>query len=84
MTIRETLHKYLTDHGLWDKEAELVIDAYRKSEMCFDEGRRLNDSIEGYPSKLLAILIKVVRHEAVKWIDAYKPKHFARPLFVDS
>ena len=84
MTIRETLAKYLVDNGLWPQEAELVIDAYRDNEMTpEDMGRRLNDDTEGYPPQLMPLLLLAIRHEAVEWIDANKPLHFARLMLAE-
>ena len=82
-TIRDKLAKHLTDHGLWPKEAEEVINAYRDGPACPEDQRRRFEDAEGYPSQLLAVMIYAVRSEAVRWIDANKPKHFARPMFVD-
>lgn len=84
MTIRETLHKYLTDRGLWPQEADAVIDAYRDHDTTPDDmTRRMNDDTEGYPPQMMPVLIMCVKAEAVRWIDANKPKHFARAAFTD-
>ncbi len=83
-TLRDKLAKYLTDHGLWPKEAEEVIDTYRDSEAYPEDQRwRFEDVAEGYPPQVLSVMILAVRSEAVRWIDANKPKHFARLMFVE-
>ncbi len=82
-TIRQKLAKYLTDHGLWPKEAEEVINAYRDGKgYPDDQRRRLEDAAEGYPPQLLAVMIFAVRQEAIRWIDANHPEHFARAILV--
>ena len=82
MTIHETLHKYLTDNGLWPKEAEAVIVNYCVDETTpSDMGRRMGDYAEDYPPQFIAVLIMALWAEAVRWIDTNKPKHIFRPMF---
>ncbi len=82
MTIRETLHKYLIENGLWPQEADAAIDVF--GDTSADMKHRMNDDTEGYPPELMPVLIMSIRAEAVRWIDANKPKHFARCMFADA
>lgn len=80
MTIKERLEQLCTEHGLWPAEAEKVVAA-QKETLDDDMKRRWNDQIKGYPIQLLAVLFLGTKREALKYIDAEKPKHFARPMF---
>lgn len=79
MTIREFLLKHLTDNGLWPDEAETVVQGYEQDEKSM-EGR-WSDDIEGYPKVMWAALIVCVNGRAVRWIEANKPLHWAKPMF---
>ena len=81
MTIREWAEKQLTDRGLWPDEASAVVDAYAEGEESM--AHRWNDATEGYPVSLFAVLLLCLSDEAVRWIDANKPKHFARGMFTN-
>lgn len=82
MTMQQWAEKYLTDNGLWPDEAEAVVEAAKAEKANESMERRWNDDIEGYPKQLLAVLTMPLRAEAVRWIDANKPQHFARMMFV--
>ena len=79
MSVREYIHKWLTDRGLWPDEATVVVESTMKQEAC--DQVKWNDSAECYPPQLLAVLALSARELAVKYIDENKPKHFARPMF---
>ena len=89
MTIREFLLKNLTDNGLWPDEAEAVLAQYIENSIeldakgvdCGPMRDRWNDDLEGYPDAMKAVLALGTHTEAVKWIDANKPKHWARLMF---
>ena len=81
MTIKECVTKHLTDRGLWPAEAESVIAQYVEGMAGESMKQRMNDDIEGYPKQLLSVVLVGVCSEAVVWIDANKPEHFARPMF---
>lgn len=84
MTIREFLTQHLTDNGLFDDEAAAVIELAARPQ---EQGglptmhHRLNDSLDGYPASFSAVLIMSIPRYALQWIDANKPKHWARPMF---
>lgn len=82
MTITEHLTGYLTKRGLWPHEATAVMDNLKAGTPAM-EGRWDEDA-EGYPDSLFAVLVMSVDQAALEWIDANKPKHFARPMFVSN
>ena len=82
MTIREKLRKHLVDRGLWPREADMVIATYRDSEASAGQlAHRLDDDTDGYPPETMRILIMPINAEALRWIDANEPQHFARRMF---
>jgi hypothetical protein len=80
MTIRDTLKGRLFNLGMFPNHAEAVMLAVCANA---DPVVRWNDEIEGYPPALIAALWLDTKHEAVKWIDAYLPRAFYKPLLVD-
>jgi len=86
MTIREKLEKHLRDHGLLSDDASQVMEIVIKAtEDSTDPNHAMNhrwdDVVDDYPKQLFGILWLSVRRQAIKWIDANKPKHFARAMF---
>ena len=79
MSIEYDVKSYLTDRGLWPKEAEAVLGAVKASSGA--QGIRWNDSSANYPPMMLTVLILNAKLEAVKYIDQNIPAHFARALF---
>jgi hypothetical protein len=80
MTIREKLVAQLVDHGLWPQEALDVIKIYEDSDAGVSMKGRWDEDISEYPVALLSTLFLILKGEAVKWIDANKPMHFARGI----
>lgn len=92
MTWRTWMEKYLTDRGLWPKEAMLVAEIAASSNEVIGGsidpdsneivGGIFDRSQEGYPPAMSAIIAISLDREALEYIDANKPKHFARPMFL--
>ncbi len=82
MTIREELETRLIGHGLWPKEATTIIEHLENAESHKDMRHRWDDDVSSYAPQLLAVLFMGAKAEAIKWIDANKPMHFARCLLV--
>ena len=81
MTMQQWAEKYLTDNGLWPQEATAVVGAVKADRANESMEQRWNDGTEGYPKPLLDVLQMALRAEAVRWIDANQPQHFARTMF---
>lgn len=81
MTIRERLEQLCRDNGLWPEEAMAVLDEViaATEEM---ELRRWEEDLVGYPPQMLGTLWLITKQHALKWIDANRPKHWARPMFL--
>ena len=80
MTWREWMQKYLTDSGLWPEEALAVVNEYVDGNAAMqpiaDRGH------DGYPPQMNAVVALGLHATAVRWIDANKPQHWARPMFL--
>ncbi len=81
MTIAQAILKHLEDNGLWGDEPAKVLAAMKASPANEAMQGRWDDDVAGYPAPLMAVLIMGANRAAVEWIDANKPKHFARAMF---
>jgi len=79
-TIKDRLHDFLTQHGLWPKEADMILnpDLLKKNGVSEPLIEVLDKDADGYPTHFFAIANLTIRHEALNWIDANKPMHFAQ------
>ena len=80
MTLEEKLSSYLGEHGLWPNEVKEIILAVKS--------RPENNSIrwgepDGYPQTIFVFLTMSATEEAVRWIDANAPKHWARKMLAN-
>ena len=82
MTIGDTLKKMMTENGLWPQDADVIISRLVAQEDALSEV--LGEDAQGYPPQVLAAVWETTRHEVLTWMDAEKPKHFARPMFDDA
>ncbi|MEE8262719.1 MAG: hypothetical protein V3R83_09680 [Gammaproteobacteria bacterium] len=81
MTIRSWLVNRGVENGLWENEAQAVVNQIADDETLKALGDVLEKSADGYPKQFFAVAWMTFESEAIKWIDANKPKHFARPMF---
>lgn len=81
MKIRQKLEEMLVANGLWDDEAQHIMDQAEKDESLEAMKGRWNDDIEGYPPQLLAVTWMSVKLQAKKWLEDNKPQHFALAMF---
>ncbi len=80
-TIESKLRQLLEQHGLWPQEVDAVIAAMKSDEITKSMAQRWNDDADGYPPQMMAVLWTSAKRQAREWIDANKPKHFARAMF---
>lgn len=81
MTWREWMTKYLTEKGLWGEQAIAVIAAYLE-DAGSPMAERMDDVRAGYQKETYAAVAVGLDYAALEWIDANKPNHFARPMFL--
>jgi len=83
MTIQETIHKMLCNHGIWDNEAAAIIEQAKADKTLEAMQNRWNDDAKGYPKSVLVITWIAVKRIAVEWLQEHKPKHFALFMLQD-
>jgi len=81
ITIKQKLHALCVAHGLFDSQAEAIL------QMTFDDGdnelkSRWNDLASDYPDIIFDVLWITVCQNAIKWIDKNCPNHWARSVFI--
>ena len=82
MTIKEKFKSLLINSGMFDVDAEVVMQIVMNDDANKAMEGRWNDSVEGYPDVLFNVLWASVCINAVEWIDENKPLAWYRPLFV--
>ena len=70
------------DHGLWPHGATAVLMAMKNDKANESMSDGWCDDATGYPPQLFAVLFLSASLHAIAWIDANKPKHWARPMFL--
>ena len=81
MTFREKAIEMLTSRGMFDAQAEAVVERVVADEANAPMRDRWDDDVAGYPEPMLAVLWFTVRTNAVEWIDEHCPKAWYRPMF---
>jgi hypothetical protein len=80
MTIREKMEQLCVERGLFSGEAKIVVSAYESNTKEMQNGT-MDKNMAGYPVTFVAGVFAGVKFEALRWIDANKPKLWARPMF---
>lgn len=80
-TVHEELVRRLIESGLWPEEAEEIFDLMLGAKFPGMNEVKFNGPFRAYPNQLYAVILLYLHEFAVKWIDANKPRHFARPMF---
>ena len=78
MTVADKLSALLVKHGLWDHEAEAIIQTMREDDANANLAEVFNKEWDGYPPQFHAVAWMITKRQAIEWIDANKPQHFAR------
>ena len=81
MTMREWSIDYLTSNGMFLDQAEATLAICVADKAYEVMTGRWNDSTDGYPAPLLAVMCMALNYSAVQWIDANLPKAWYRPMF---
>ena len=81
MTLKETLKDLGLKNGLTESQADSVL----KQMAAEDDGLitdRWNDTADGYPPQLMAVLWMVFKRNAKQWLLKNCPQHFALTMFL--
>ncbi len=81
MTFQQHFLAWLQENGLSPAAAQTVIERALVHSMFDSMADRWDDSVEGYPSVLLATLTISMKAVVVEWMEAEKPQHWAKTLF---
>lgn len=81
MTVEEKIRSMLIERGMFDTQAQEVIDATKTDEWMQFMASKWADKIDGYPSQFLAALWINVKRAALRWIDTNLPMAFFRSEF---
>jgi len=82
-TIREILEEQLVNHGLWPVQARTILDNLIADPEYAHMEKRWDEYVGDYPPMFTQVLWLPTKRQALKWIDANKPHHWAREMFVD-
>ena len=80
---QEKIKDMLIENGMFDGQADQVLDLLIDDLAARSMTGRWNDDIEGYHSQLLAVIWRSARRIALGWIDENLPQAWFRPMFVD-
>lgn len=73
MKISDKMEQCLVERMLWPDEAKAVVEASRQKQ----DGIRWSDDESCYPPAMMAVLAIRVKADAVDYLKANMPKHFA-------
>ncbi len=81
MTLEEKFKKLLFESGMFESDAEAVMEAVKADSANKAMAGRWSDMAEGYPKALYGLLWVEVKRAALKYIDANCPQAWFRPMF---
>ena len=82
MTMKDKMKALLMQNGMFESEAEQVMEMAKNDTRLADMKSRWNDDIEGYPPQLLNVVWFSVKRNALLWIDANIPQAYYRNFFI--
>ena len=80
MTFEEKMKAMLVERGLFDEQADVVIQN-AKEKIGDSMAHRWREDSEGYPPSVIAVLWISVKNEAKDYIAENLPKALFRPMF---
>lgn len=83
-TVRERLEKKLVAHGMFENQAQEVLDVAIPRIKKFSEDYTItfDSPSSDYPSVLYNLLFIQIKPIALEWIDKNKPEAWFREMFV--
>lgn len=80
-TIRDFCVQYCTQRGMFDSQAEAVVEQMMADPALESMAGRWDDRVSDYPQPMLAVLVMSLRSNAVSWIEENLPKAWYKPMF---
>lgn len=81
VTFKEELINYLKSNGMFDDQAMAVFNRVETDEANRSMLGRWDESTEGYPAAMLAVLRLATNRAALQYIDEVIPLAWFRPMF---
>ena len=82
MTFIEKMKALMVEHGMWEKDAQTVMDIVTAKTDDPMHGR-WNDQIDGYPPRMIPVVWLGVKYAAYQWMEANQPMAWYTPVFKD-
>lgn len=85
-TTREKLKKMLTDRGMFDSDADKVLENVIPQIESMGPMYKItwNSPADGYPDTFYNLIWLLLRKTALKWIDENVPEAWFRPMFFNN
>jgi len=80
-TFHDSAKNMLVQNGMFDADAETVINAMMKEEEYSNMRNRWHEDTGNYPWMLLNVIMMQTHRYAYKWICENTPQAWFRPLF---
>lgn len=83
MTVREKFQQMLIERGMFDTQANEVMDlAIPEIQSMFDDYQiTFNSPADQYPSMIYGLIFLAIKPIALKWIEENKPMAWFKPMF---
>lgn len=81
MTVEQKMKDWLISNGMFDNQAEEVLNLAKEEELFKSMKNRWQSDSEGYPTALYAVLIISLREIALQWIEENCPEAWFKPMF---
>jgi len=84
MTTKDRFHKMLTDSGMFDRQADEVIELFITDFNEVNSGYRVtwDRPASEYPDAFYAVGFMWLKKTAMRWIDEHLPQAWFRLMFV--
>lgn len=81
MTFKESMIKTLVNMGMFESQANKVLEIFMNHESSKEMEGRWNDDISSYPPVIQNAIWVGVKHFAYEWIKDNVPKAWYLPMF---
>ena len=84
MTVEEKLKNMLVERGMFENQANAVMEAVKTDKGNEAMLGRWNEPANAYPETLYLVLWSSVKDAALAWIDENCPRAWFRPMFAEA
>jgi hypothetical protein len=82
-TINQKLNSLLQENGLWPKDAENVLELFKKEDNIKSLNIHWNDDTSGYPTVFLSSIWYALRRFTLSWIEKNQPDAWYKQIFAE-